>query len=60
MRDRLKKWALSWFVQIFVAERGERFVGACHCRGMIYVVTDCRILRYDPERDQVSMEAHTR
>lgn len=56
----LRKWALSWFVTILVRERYEQYVGAVSVRGVLYIVTTDRVLRYDPERDQVTTETHVR
>ena len=60
MRMRIRAWFMRQFVAIFVAEKFERIVGTVPCRGVIYIVTDCRIFRYDPERDEVSAEGYTR
>lgn len=44
------------FSVIFACERFERIYGAVECRGQIYIITDSRLLRYDPERDEVQVE----
>lgn len=49
-------WITGRFTVIFNAEPYERFVGAVQVRGVIYVISDQRILRYDPDRDQFTNE----
>ena len=53
----LREIVAKRFAAIFVAEHHERILTAVHCRGQIYIVTDGRLLRYDPERDEVHMQA---
>ncbi len=60
MRERLRKWALSWFVTILVRDNYEQYVGAVSVRGVLYIITTDRVLRYDPERDQVTTETHVK
>lgn len=41
---------------IFVAVPPERILTAVHCRGEIFIVTDRRLLRYDPAREEIRVE----
>lgn len=54
----LREMMAKRFATIFVAERHERILTAVHCRGQIYIVTDCRLLRYEPEREEVQTLQH--
>ena len=56
----LRKAITARLMTIFVAERGERFITAISCRGVIYVITDYRLMRYDPDREEVTVEHYMR
>ncbi len=52
----LREFIARRFATIFVATHHERILSAVHCRGEIFIVTDGRLLRYDPERDEIRTE----
>lgn len=56
----LRNWWLARFTVLLTRQDYEHFRGMCECRGILYIVTDCRIIRYDPEREQFSTEVYTR
>lgn len=55
-----RRWLAARLVTIFTAEHGERFLAVVNCRGALYIITDNRILRYDPESGQLTTETYTR
>lgn len=57
--NRMRRIAEARLCALLTARPGERFRGAVECRGLIYIITSDRILRYDPGREQFQVECHT-
>jgi len=60
MREKIREWVGSLFIKMFVVQPYERIVCATHVRGMLYIITDSTIYRYDPESETFSSEGHIR
>lgn len=63
----MKKWFKRWFekkvvvlMTRYTSHHFEYFVGVAECRGVIYIVTTDRILRYSPDHDEFTTEIRIR
>ena len=56
----LREWVMRQMFTVFARQPYEQIVGGCNVRGVLYIITTDRIVRYDPERDQLTNESHTR
>lgn len=64
LRHWLSRKVRMWLIQEFGCEPHERICGAVELRGVMYIITDCRILRFSPGNKpwetEISQEGYTR